>query len=94
MSEYDRRTGVKRLRVRGLKTVRFGATLKALGINLLRAAAVWTSVNSDPDNDKETGGAPNHVFSFVKEHFFAALGSLKRWLKDFVPGNDHMLITC
>jgi len=39
MSEYDRRTGVKHLRVRGLKAVRFSATLKALGINLFRAAA-------------------------------------------------------
>lgn len=40
MSEYDRRTGVKNLRVRGLKAVKFCATLKALGINILRAAAV------------------------------------------------------
>lgn len=40
MSEYDRRTGVKRLRVRGLKAVRFCATLKAIGINLFRAVAV------------------------------------------------------
>lgn len=39
MSEYDRRTGVKRLRVRGLKAVRFCATLKALGVNIFRAAA-------------------------------------------------------
>ena len=39
MSSYDRVTGVKRLRVRGLKAVRFCATLKALGINILRAAA-------------------------------------------------------
>ncbi|MBN1684705.1 MAG: transposase [Gammaproteobacteria bacterium] len=39
MSEYDRRTGVKHLRVRGLKAVRFSAVLKALGINLFRAAA-------------------------------------------------------
>ena len=39
MSEYDRRTGVKHLRVRGLKSVRFCATLKALGINIFRAAA-------------------------------------------------------
>ena len=30
MSEYDRRTGVKHLRVRGLKAVRFSAILKAL----------------------------------------------------------------
>ena len=40
MSEYDRRTGVKHLRVRGLKAVKFCATLKALGINIFRAAAI------------------------------------------------------
>ena len=40
MSAYDRRTGVKRLRVRGLKAVRVCATLKAVGVNLFRAAAV------------------------------------------------------
>jgi hypothetical protein len=40
MSEYDRRTGVKKLRVRGIKAVRFCATLKALGVNILRAATV------------------------------------------------------
>jgi len=38
MSEYDRRTGVKHLRVRGLKAVSFAATLKAIGINIYRAA--------------------------------------------------------
>jgi len=38
MSEYDRRTGAKHLRVRGLKAVRYCATLKALGINIFRAA--------------------------------------------------------
>jgi hypothetical protein len=40
MSEYDRKTGVKHLRVRGLKAVRFSATLKALGVNIFRAAKV------------------------------------------------------
>ncbi len=38
-SEYDRLTGVKHLRVRGLKAVRFCATIKALGINIYRIAA-------------------------------------------------------
>jgi hypothetical protein len=45
MSEYDRRTGVKKLRVRGLKAVRFRATLKALGINILRAAAAVAAIS-------------------------------------------------
>jgi hypothetical protein len=40
MSEYDRRTGIKRLRVRGMKAVRYCAILKAIGLNLYRAAAV------------------------------------------------------
>lgn len=40
MSQYDRLTGVKHLRFRGLKAVRFCATLKAAGLNILRAAAI------------------------------------------------------
>jgi len=40
-SEYDRKTGVKHLRVRGLEKVRFCAVLKAVGVNLFRAARVW-----------------------------------------------------
>ena len=40
MSQYDRLTGVKHLRVLGLKAVRFCATLKAVGVNLYRATAV------------------------------------------------------
>lgn len=39
MSEYNRRTGVKQLRVRGLKAVTFAAMLKAIGLNIFRAAA-------------------------------------------------------
>lgn len=39
MSAFDRLTGVKRLRVRGLYAVRFCAVLKAVGLNIFRAAA-------------------------------------------------------
>lgn len=39
MSEYDRRTGVKKLRVRGRVAVTFAATMKAIGVNIKRAAA-------------------------------------------------------
>jgi hypothetical protein len=48
MSEYDRRTGVKHLRVRGLKAVKFSATLKALGVNIFRAAVI-RAVNMMPE---------------------------------------------
>jgi hypothetical protein len=40
MSEYDTRTGVKHLRVRGLKNVQYCARLKAIGVNIFRATAV------------------------------------------------------
>ena len=39
MSEYDRRTGVKHLRVRGFNAIRYCATLKALAVNIFRATA-------------------------------------------------------
>jgi hypothetical protein len=44
MSEYDRKTGVKHLRVRGLKAVRYCATLKALAVNIFRATAVRVAI--------------------------------------------------
>lgn len=40
MSEYATLTGVKRLRVRGMASVRYAAVLKAAGLNLMRAARV------------------------------------------------------
>jgi hypothetical protein len=49
MSEYDRRTGVKRLRVRGLKAVRYCATLKALAVNIFRAAVVRAAQLVSPE---------------------------------------------
>jgi hypothetical protein len=52
MSEYDRTTGVKRVRVRGFPAVRYCATLKAIGVNLFRATAVRNAL-------KEQGGAPS-----------------------------------
>ncbi len=91
MSEYDRRTGVKRLRVRGLKAVRFCATLKALGINLLRAAAVWMALNGAPDADGTAGKGSNHAFLIVKEHFFETWRSLKAWMKRMTPCYGHKL---
>ena len=40
MSQFDRLTGVKHLRVRGYEAVRYCVTLKAAGLNMLRAARV------------------------------------------------------
>jgi hypothetical protein len=40
MSELDRRTGLKHLRIRGHPAVRLCAKLKAAGVNIYRAARV------------------------------------------------------
>ena len=49
MSEFDRRTGVKHLRVRGMKAVRFAAVMKALGVNILRASR-YKKGKRDPES--------------------------------------------
>jgi hypothetical protein len=43
MSQTDRKTGLKHLRVRGLAAVSFCSTLKAVGVNILRAVAFKNS---------------------------------------------------
>ena len=45
MSEFDRRTGVKHLRVRGLKAVRFAVVMKAIGLNIFRATRCRKAIN-------------------------------------------------
>jgi hypothetical protein len=47
MSQLDRITGFKSLRVRGLSAVSFAAYLKAAGINIIRAAAFRNRVNEE-----------------------------------------------
>lgn len=45
MSELDQRTGFKNLRYRGMKAIRFAATMKAVGINIFRATAVRKAIS-------------------------------------------------
>jgi hypothetical protein len=93
MSEYDRRTGVKQLRVRGFKAVKFCAVLKAIGINLFRAAAVWMAINPDLNDDKSSRFRRNHAFLIIKELFFRRWRGLKNFFMTTMSNNDHMLKT-
>ena len=77
MSELDRRTGVKHLRVRGFKAVRFCATLKAIGVNLFRAAAVRKAANYDKAGINKAIATLNHAIFIIKEHFMSTLSHLK-----------------
>ena len=93
MSELDRRTGVKRLRVRGFKAVRFSATLKAIGINLFRAAAVRKAANHDNADKSRIKSALNHAIFFVKEHFERIFSPLKNYFELYPNYIEHKLIT-
>jgi len=92
MSELDRRTGVKRLRVRGFKAVRFSATLKAIGINLFRAAAVSRAACYGNAANSKIKSALNHAIFFVKEHFKRIFRPLKDYFELHPNCIEHKLI--
>lgn len=73
MSQYNALTGVKRLRVRGMMAVRYCATLKAIGLNILRAAAV-RKARTIAHSGKMSRLLPKFKpFPFVKELIYAGL---------------------
>jgi hypothetical protein len=81
MSQYDRLTGVKQLRVRGFTAVRFAATLKAAGVNIARAIAVHRArrrVNGSSDGQQL---CPYTCIELFKER----LAKVFQWLKEFNP---------
>lgn len=77
-SALDRKTGLKNLRVRGLKAVRFCVNLKAAAMNILRAAA-FKLRELAPKTTPETASPGFHdLFLIFKE----------RWRRFFhLPGN-------
>ena len=78
MSEYDRRTGVKQLRVRGLGNVRFSAVLKAAGINIFRATAVRKAIIVADIKIF----AKNYIFPVVKERVLKVYEYVGKYLSD------------
>jgi hypothetical protein len=96
MSDLDRITGIKHLRVRGKPQVRLAATLKATGLNIHRATA-FRNRQKQPINGKEDAISgkmdvpstqPDPILT-VKERLQAANGFLKAFVGKFRLGNDH-----
>ena len=69
MSQLDRKTGLKYLRVRGLAAVSFCATLKAAGINILRAVAFRISENTENSAPEQGNLDLLDLIYVVKERF-------------------------
>ena len=81
MSEYNRRTGVKQLRVRGLPAVRFCAVLKAVAINILRATAVTLALMKHNQPDPGPYPDQNGFMDIFKERWISFLGKAAAFLR-------------
>jgi hypothetical protein len=77
ISAYDARTGVKQLRVRGRKAVRFCATLKAMGVNIFRASAVQKAITYEEGTPEMGKSGLYVVISIFKEHLGPIWGQLR-----------------
>jgi len=86
-SEMDKTTGVKRLRVRGLSAVGCCARLKAIGVNLFRAAKVKRALNALKTAPRANFAVVFFDIRAVKERF---LSRLRRLSDIFHSATEHM----
>lgn len=91
MSQYDALTGVKRLRVRGFKAVRFCATLKAAGLNILRAAMVRKARRRSQAGAKGRCSPFWGPFPFVKERICGFLAGFNKIAPPRLSATDWQL---
>lgn len=87
MSEYDRRTGVKKLRVRGFKAVSFSAVLKAIGVNIRRAAACRKRRKLADWSPLQPQCGLSGPITYVKEQIRTGLSTIATWCGQFRPNN-------
>ena len=78
MSQLDRRTGLKHLRIRGLSKVSFAAYLKAAGVNILRAAAFMSRKN---DRNEAPSAAASMPLCAVKDLVLLAWTGIRQWCR-------------
>lgn len=84
MSQLDRKTGLKQLRVRGLQAVSFCATLKAAGINIFRAVAFKNSENEEnPTQQRRNPGLFDLIYVF-KERFSYVIATFVYKTKNYL----------
>jgi hypothetical protein len=88
MSQMDRKTGLKCLRVRGLTAVSFCATLKAAGINILRAVAFRNSENTENSAPEQGNLDLLDLIYVVKERFSYATSDFVAKLIDYLGLNS------
>lgn len=85
MSDLDRITGIKHLRVRGMPQVRLAATLKATGLNILRSMAFKNRLRRQEKGNKGSNPSRNGLVGVVKEQFKRMRDYLRELSGAFCP---------
>lgn len=85
MSDLDRITGIKHLRVRGMAQVRVAAVLKATGLNILRSTAFRNRQRKQERTQKSPESARNALLLTAKERFGRLLNGLIRFSEAIRP---------
>jgi hypothetical protein len=90
MSDLDRITSIKHLRVRGMPQVRVAATLKATGLNILRATAFRNRLRGPKMGNEGSNHPQKGLFGVVKEHYKRLRGYLGELSEACLPGNGRI----
>jgi len=85
MSDLDRITGIKHLRVRGMPQVRQAAVLKATGLNILRSTTFRNRQRKIEEARKRADSTLNELIRTVKERFNQLLGCVFQLSEAFAP---------
>ena len=83
MSDLDRMTGIKHLRVRGITQVRLAATLKATGLNILRSIAFKKRQKTEARRKERAESGANEFICAVKEQFKRLCGYMGQCSQEF-----------
>jgi hypothetical protein len=85
MSDLDRITRIKHLRVRGMRQVRLAAVLKATGLNILRATTFRNRLRGPKMENKGSNSPQAGLIEAVKEQFKRLRGYLRPLAGAFCP---------
>ena len=90
MSDLDRITGIKHLRVRGIRQVKLAAVLKATGLNILRAMAFKNRLKREENRKMRATHSPIVLIGAIKEHILRLTDYLQELSGAFRPGNYRL----
>ena len=87
----DKQTGIKHLRVRGLDAVGYCARLKAIGVNLFRAARVKRVLDALRDTPGVVSASVCAIILDVKEHFLSPWRRLSNIFKSAIENMFYIV---